>query len=532
MGKQVMLVAYQDQDNLGIGYLASVVQEAGFRPIIVDYRLGPEKIAELAQHHQPLVIGFSIIFQFHTPDFRQLMGYLRDHGVKCHFTAGGHYPSLRWREVLQAVPELDSITRFEGEWTFLDLVRSLDEQRDWTALDGLAYRTREELFTNPPRPLELDIDKFPPPMRPPLRREILGRKEVTLIAGRGCLYNCSFCSIRQFYSPPPGPLKRVRSPEMVVREMELLHDQYQASVFLFQDDDFPATARNGADWADRFARRLHETGLDRKVLWKINCRVDEVEEDRFAMLRDAGMLNVYLGIESGTGDGLELMNKHTSPEANLRAVEVLRKLRLNCDFGFMIFDPLSTLESVDRNLEFLHQLCGDGYTAVTGCKMIPYAETAIEKWLQKEGRLEVSGEYENYHFLTPEVETLYGWFIDTFANWIEGPTGVLTGSRRARYSLSVLQRFTDPSEQVNELDRAVTQIVSAANQLFTDAMREAIRALSAGYSSVERSHRLNWVQSEVSTRERRIRSRIEGLITEIEQLSDPVSESPARMAQV
>ena len=214
--------------------------------------------------------------------------------------------------------------------------------------------------------------------------------------------------------------------------------------------------------------------------------------------------------------GLELMNKRTKPETNLHAVEVLRKLGLNFDFGFMIFDPLSTLESIGRNLEFLDQLCGDGYTAVTGCKMIPYAETAIEKWLQNEGRLEVSGEYENYHFLSPEVETLYGWFIDVFANWIEGPTGVLTGSRRARYSLSVHQRLSGRSEVVNDLERGVTEVVSAANQLFTDAMREAISALSGNCSIAEQVHRLNWVHLEVSSREQQIRSRIEDLIKGIE----------------
>lgn len=519
-----MLVAYQDQDNLGVGYLASVVQEAGFHPIIVDYRLGSEKILELAQLHQPIVIGFSIIFQFHTPSFQQLMRYLRDHGVESHFTAGGHYPSLRWREVLQAVRELDSIVRFEGEWTLLDLVKCLAEGRDWTGLDGLAYRRGEELSTNRPRALELDLDNFPPPMRPPLRREILGRKEVTLIAGRGCVYNCSFCSIRQFYSPPPGPLKRVRRPEMVVREMELLHQQYQASVFLFQDDDFPATARNGWDWAHRFAHLLHSTGLDREVLWKVNCRADEVEEERFGMLRDAGMLNVYLGIESGTSEGLELMNKHTKPETNLHAVEVLRRLGLNCDFGFMIFDPLSTLNSIRRNLDFLDQLCGDGYMAVTGCKMIPYAETAIEKWLQKEGRLEVRGEYENYHFLYPEVEKLYGWFVETFGNWIEGPTGVLPLSRHARYSLTVQQRLADRSERLDKQDREVTAIVSAANLLFTSAMREAIRTLSGDYLGYEESERLNWLQLEVFSREQRIRGEIEDLIRQIAEVRSQIVE--------
>jgi radical SAM superfamily enzyme YgiQ (UPF0313 family) len=529
MGQSVMLVAYQDQDNLGVGYLGSVILEAGFRPLIVDYRLGSEKILELARVHQPIVIGFSIIFQFHTPGFHGLMRYLRDNGIKCHFTAGGHYPSLRWRDVLQGVPELDSIVRFEGEWTFLDLVKALDNGDDWTRIDGIAYRSSQDLQTNPPRPLESDLDQFPAPMRPPLRREILGRKEVTLVAGRGCLYNCSFCSIRQFYSPPPGPLKRIRRPEMVVREMELLHEHYQASVFLFQDDDFPATAKHGRDWAYRFASLLHDSGLDSEVVWKINCRADEVEEQRFSLLRDAGLLNVYLGIESGTSDGLKLMNKHIEPETNLRAVEVLRKLGIRCDFGFMIFEPLSTLDSIAYNLDFLDQLCGDGYMAATGCKMIPYAETAIETWLQKEGRLEVKGEYENYHFLTSEVDKLYDWFVGTFGKWIEAPGGVLTLSRRARYALSILQRVTSRRELADILDRELTELVSAANLLFTAAMREAIRVLSGSHAVYEESERLAWLQSEVSSREQLISSDIEDLTRQIEQLwhSGLVGQIPA-----
>ena len=529
MGQSVMLVAYQDQDNLGVGYLGSVILEAGFRPLIIDYRLGREKILELARVHQPIVIGFSIIFQFHTPSFRELMRYLRDNGIECHFTAGGHYPSLRWQDVLRGVPELDSIVRFEGEWTFLELVKSLDNGDDWTRIDGIAYRSAQDRQTNPPRPLESDLDQFPAPMRPALHREILGRKEVTLIAGRGCLYNCSFCSSRQFYSPPPGPLKRIRRPEMVVREMELLHEQCQASVFLFQDDDFPATAKNGGEWAKLFARLLHDAGLDGEVAWKINCRADEVEEQRFSLLRDAGLLNVYLGIESGTSDGLKLMNKHIQPETNLRAVEVLRKLGIRCDFGFMIFDPLSTLDSIARNLDFLDQLCGDGYMAATGCKMIPYAETAIEAWLRKEGRLEVKGEYENYHFLTSEVDKLYDWFVGTFGRWIEAPGGVLTLSRRARYALSILERFGSQRELADALDRELTRLVSAANLLFTAAMREAIRVLSGSHAVYAESARLTRLQSEVSSREQLVCSDIEELTRQIEQLwhSGLLSQIPA-----
>lgn len=523
MTQNVILVAYQDQDNLGVGYLASVIQKAGFHPVMVDYRLGQDRILEIARERRPLAIGFSIIFQFQTSEFQYLMKHLRANSVDCHFTAGGHYPSLRWREVLQRVPELDSIVRFEGEWTFLDLITRLRDGGDWRDVKGVCYRSGEEPVSAELRPLETELDSFPAPLRPPPTRKILEKTEVTLIASRGCLYNCSFCSIRQFYSPPLGPLKRLRCPEMVVREMQLLHEQYQAEVFLFQDDDFPGTAKHGGEWAFKFAEQLRTAGLGGRVLWKINCRADEVEEQRFEMLRDVGLLNVYLGIESGTIEGLTLMNKHTVPETNLRASEILRKLELQGDFGFMIFDPQSSLDSVARNLDFLEELCGDGFMAVTGCKMIPYAETAIESWLAQRQRLEVHGEYENYHFLSADVETLYAWFVDTFGRWIESPKGVLPRSRRAKYSLGVHRRLGEPSEKTNRLDKNVTEIVSAANRLFIDGMRRAIEVLSAKYDTQQETGYLAWLQSEIGGRERRICDEIEGYIGQIEELAAATS---------
>jgi anaerobic magnesium-protoporphyrin IX monomethyl ester cyclase len=110
---------------------------------------------------------------------------------------------------------------------------------------------------------------------------------------------------------------------------------------------------------------------------------------------------VYLGIESGTERGLQVMNKHLTDEANLAATRVLNELAINWDFGFMLFDPLSTYETVLESLHFLEELCGNGSAPVTACKMIPYAETPIEKLLRDSGRLIVHGEREDYRFLDP-----------------------------------------------------------------------------------------------------------------------------------
>jgi anaerobic magnesium-protoporphyrin IX monomethyl ester cyclase len=64
-----------------------------------------------------VLIGFSLIFQFYVRNYGALIELLRAAGIRCHFTMGGHFPSLSYQETLAIIPELDSVVRFEGEQT-------------------------------------------------------------------------------------------------------------------------------------------------------------------------------------------------------------------------------------------------------------------------------------------------------------------------------------------------------------------------------------------------------------------------------
>ena len=134
-----VLIGYQDQGNLGMGYLASVLRERGRSVEMIDIREGPERIGERLIASPPLVVGFSLIFQFFLPQFRRLATHLRTIGVDSHFTIGGHYPSLCHDEVLASFPELDSVARFEGEITLLELVERLGAGEEWREVAGLAF---------------------------------------------------------------------------------------------------------------------------------------------------------------------------------------------------------------------------------------------------------------------------------------------------------------------------------------------------------------------------------------------------------
>ena len=94
-------------------------------------------------------------------------------------------------------------------------------------------------------------------------------------------------------------------------------------------------------------------------------------------MREAGLYRVYMGLESGSEEGLTTLHKQITVEQNLRAVATLKMPGIMFEFGFMLFDPSTTFESVAENLAFLRTIVGDGAAAATFCRMIPYDGTPV-----------------------------------------------------------------------------------------------------------------------------------------------------------
>src|ERR1700761_5332886 len=134
----VVLVGFQEQENLGLGYLAAVLRREGRAVTIVDFQEDHKTILAVIRRERPIVVGFSLIFQFYVHRFGELIRYLRANGVNGHFTIGGHFPSLSYRHTLELIPELDSVVRFEGETTLVELVDTIEAGGDWRYLLGIA----------------------------------------------------------------------------------------------------------------------------------------------------------------------------------------------------------------------------------------------------------------------------------------------------------------------------------------------------------------------------------------------------------
>lgn len=476
----MLLVGYQDQGNLGMGYLAAVLQANGHTVELVDVRDGPGALAARARAARPMVVGFSLIFQFFLPQFRAVAARMRAAGVTAHFTIGGHYPSLCPDEVLDQMPELDSVARYEGEATLLDLVRCQGAGADWREVHGLAYRDAGgAIVQSPERALAQDLDTLPYPYRPYDPQLILGFRTLPLLASRGCARRCSFCSIHTFYRTAPGKVVRVRAADRVVDEMAMLYRERGVRVFLFQDDDFPLWGRAGAKWVDRLVHELHTSGLADRVLWKISCRAEYVEPELFTPLRDAGLFMVYMGIESGVESGLEVLHKQMTVQQNLDGVRILKELGITFSYGFMLFDPSSTFDSVRRNVGFLRQIVGDGSAAALFCRMLPYGGTPIRDQLEMEGRLRGDVTHPDYDFLDLRLNDYHRLLDRAVASWVHND-GVSHQINWAWDEFATVSRLVPGLDGVAEYDAALRRLTADSNETLFRLVEESATDYESG----------------------------------------------------
>ena len=86
---------------------------------------------------------------------------------------------------------------------------------------------------------------------------------------------------------------------------------------------------------------------------------------------------VFLGIESGNEETLRVLNKRTDVETNRRAVEILDKLDISIEAGFIMFNPYTKFPNIREDLKFLKQT-GLGPEILSDLGLFP-GEPLIEK---------------------------------------------------------------------------------------------------------------------------------------------------------
>ena len=320
-----------------------------------EYRL----LIEDLQEFKPDAIGFSII-----------SGILHEAEVvtaklKEHFSVpiiwGGPGPTL---EPERCINFADIVCINEGEEVIVELANKLDAKADITDIQGTwAHKPDGTIIKNATRPL-MKLDDIAIPdwnlahyshinafkgKRNNLYPNNLG-KEYPIMTQRGCPFSCSFC-IESRYQDMFGKKNslRRRKSDLVLEELRWAKEHLDIKSILFYDDVFTVNPR----WLKEFLPRYKaEIGLP---FW---CYTYPTTHDPalLQLLKDAGMISITMGVQSGSARILEThFNRPTDTARVLEAAQEIVDLGPDVKgfFDLITKVPFETEEDLRATFNFM-----------------------------------------------------------------------------------------------------------------------------------------------------------------------------------
>ena len=294
---------FEPMPVLGLASLCAVGEQAGYEVRAFDQfvsQLSVEALAKQLESYAPSVVGIGVL----TPVARvceEIALAVKLRLPSCTVVAGNIHADFFSKEVL-AWGSVDVVVHGEGEATFAELLEVLADSGPGDHLAeiaGISVRSSAgEVLSGPSRPLIKDLDTLPHPAWQHfpvhsyglLPMADLAKPTLVMSASRGCPYRCEFCSLLH-----RGSVFRARDPRAVADEYSLLHSRFGARQIGFVDPVFPLAKKTCLEFCEEILRR----GLQERVEWISETRVDCVDRHTLRMMRRSGCRRLLFGIESG-----------------------------------------------------------------------------------------------------------------------------------------------------------------------------------------------------------------------------------------
>ena len=206
---------------------------------------------------------------------------------------------------------------------------------------GVINSARTEYLDELPFPAwdYFDVDKYA--FGPGFKKPFL-----ELSGARGCSASCNYCPYKTYYGNYRG-----RTVESVIKELRYLKDNFGVKTLQFRDSNFTFNK----DWSIKLAKEMIKNKLD--IEWICEARLDLLDKELLAVLRDAGLKLLGVGIESSDE---EILKKSTRlPIKKKRQEELIKycheigiSLVANYIFGF----PEDTKDNILNTIKYAKKL--------------------------------------------------------------------------------------------------------------------------------------------------------------------------------
>lgn len=307
--------------------------------------------------------------------------YVRNRKPTIPIVWGGVHVTLATEQSLMTSKLVDIVVRGEGEETVVELAKTLRDGKNLTSVLGVSYKRDGIIYHNDDRPF-VDFDKILDIDYDVLSLENYDTKDNLLYQSeRGCPHRCAFCDVVIVHRKKT----RKKSAKRVLDDFEKLAKKFKPNKIHLVDDCFFADLK----WAGEIIEGIIRRKIN--VNWHASCRAQyfrRTNVDFWKRAKEAGLIEVYVGVESGSQKMLDSMKKDCTLEDIYNAVEQTTKADILFITNFLSGLPGEAKEDVIKTIEmidFLRETYGNKILIGTIILYAPCPGTPLHYDTIKEG---------------------------------------------------------------------------------------------------------------------------------------------------
>lgn len=308
---------------LGLLCVGGSLLDDGHNVTLLDAEIGPlsyDEIVRRVVNHNPevLLIGHSGSTSAH-PIVVELTRRFREELSELKIIYGGVFPTYHYHDILTHEFQIDLIVRGEGEATVPKLISAIENNKDLTNVDGIAFRHQDRIIETPPAQMIEDLDVYR------IGWELVdltkysyygGKQAVVMQFSRGCPHLCNYCGQRGFWAR-----WRHRNPQKFAKEIAWLHRTHGVELINLADEN-PTVDK--AVW-----RELCEAIIAENINITVigSTRADDIvrDADILHLYRKAGVERFLIGMENTDEATLKKIKKGGAAQKDREAIRLLRQ---------------------------------------------------------------------------------------------------------------------------------------------------------------------------------------------------------------
>jgi radical SAM superfamily enzyme YgiQ (UPF0313 family) len=274
---------------------------------------------------------------------------------------GGYFPSNQYRGVLNS-GYVDYIINGPGDEAFPQLINSILNDSDFSAINNLIYKNENE-FVHTPKAELLDQDMLAPlpyaklnrfyPLINYLGKTFLGTKTAAYHSSVGCPFTCSFCAVVPIYEAR----WKGKSAPFIYKDVKYLIDEFGVNAVEFHDNNFFVSEKRTVE----FSKLI----INEKISWWGEGRIDTINkysDESLELMREAGCRMIFFGAETGNDAILKQMEKggtQTGKQIKKFAAR-MKNFDIIPEYSFVLGlpadSPQKVMQQIDEDINFIKQI--------------------------------------------------------------------------------------------------------------------------------------------------------------------------------